>query len=109
MIVSTAIEILRPNEVVNVVGENVDLIVLLTALTPPNVKVNFFKPAKGIKLNEKCCQLESREIIKNHILFIHAFSGCDIPLRPFFGKGKSLILKILLEMRPDLTERIAVR
>lgn len=81
LIITTAIEIAK-NETetpVVVVREDVDLIVLLTALTPQNNIIYFFKPGKGnIKSRfYSSDSFQGNEECKSNILFLHAFSRCD--------------------------------
>jgi len=72
------------------VGEDIDLLVLLIALTPRENNIYFLKPISG-KIEKK---MYSTEYIQKHnhsminkILFYHALSGCDTT-SALFQKGK---------------------
>lgn len=85
-----------------VVGEDIDLLVLLIALSPENSKILFMKPGRG-KVPTKIFSsqsLDHKPIIKKNILVVHAFSGCDCT-SAVYGKGK-ISFCTLLEKRPDL-------
>lgn len=90
-IIRTAIKLSEKNEQVLVVGQDVDLVVLLAALSPDDKDIIFLKEAIG---NVKQRMYSSRDLqsssiirnLKKSILFIHAISGCDTS--GFFGKGK---------------------
>lgn len=98
LIIETALEECRRNRTV-VVGEDVDLLVLLIAV---NKDIYFMKPGIGkvsqrIYSSQSCYQYESSE---HHLLFLHAVSGCDTT-SAFFSKGKITALKLLAK-RQDL-------
>ncbi|KAJ8865980.1 hypothetical protein PR048_033504 [Dryococelus australis] len=59
-----------------VIGEDVDLIVLLTALTPPGRKVYFMKPGRG-NIEDKVYSTRQLYALpfSGSILFIHSFTG----------------------------------
>lgn len=104
-IIRTAIEKAANNSVTAVVGEDVDLIVLLMALTPSAKEIFFVKPGRG-KMETRI--FSSQELQKLSfccsILFLHSFSGCDTT-SAIFRKGKALFVK-LFEQNP-LTKEIA--
>ena len=97
-IIRTAIQISEKNEQVLVVGQDVDLVVLLAALSPDEKDILFLKEAIG---NVKQRMYSSRDLqsssiirnLKKSILFIHAISGCDTT-SGFFGKGKQQHVQI---------------
>lgn len=94
LIVKTAIE-MSNNGRTSV--EDVDLLVLLIALTPENKDIFFIKPGTG-KIKRKIFSSaeiqKSHERMKNTILLAHAFSGCDTT-SSIFHKGKLQIFKLL--------------
>ena len=90
---------------VTVVGEDVDLLVLLIALTPENKNIYFLKPGSG-KIAKKVFSSNDLQKqyfnIKNTILLAHAFSGCD-STSAIFRKGKLKILKIMEKYQTIIT------
>ncbi|XP_031335335.1 uncharacterized protein LOC116165167 isoform X2 [Photinus pyralis] len=101
LIVQTAQSLAEEHETVVVVGEDVDLLVIMIGtLTSSNVY--FLKPGKGKHLPsvyhpsstiDKC--------LAEHILFIHAVSGCD-STSALFKQGKVKFIKTLTKY-PDLS------
>lgn len=96
LIVKTAIE-MSNNGRTFVVGEDVDLLVLLTALTSEDKDTFLMKPGTG-KINRKIFSpseiKKSYQHIRDKILLAHAFSGCDTT-SSIFQKGKLQIFKLL--------------
>lgn len=96
MIVSTAIDLAKLGGTVIIVGEDIDLLVLLTAQEQQTAFCNIFllKPGKGSQDNlmysPSHCKLS--DIAKKNILLLHAFSGCD-STSAFFRKGKKTFVK----------------
>lgn len=89
-----------------IVGEDVDLIVLLMGLTQPNINVFFMKPERG-KVETKLFsvrQLQQLPFAKT-ILLLHSFSGCDTT-SAIHGKSKVGTAK-LFTAKPDLTQNIS--
>ncbi|KAF2894019.1 hypothetical protein ILUMI_12151 [Ignelater luminosus] len=88
---------------------DVDVLVLLTALSPIDREIYFQKPAKG-KIPQKLYSSKCLETVlpkcKQHILFLHSFTGCDTT-SAFFQRGKNVFAKNL-EKRPDLQNAAAV-
>lgn len=77
-----------------IVGDDFDLLVIMTARSPSNSEIFFLKPGKG-KVEQKTCSTRSLEgICKKYILFLHAFSGCD-GTSAMFQKGKTAAKKLL--------------
>lgn len=101
LIIETAINLQSENIVV--VSEDVDVLVLLTALSPIDREIYFRKPPKG-KIPQKVYSSKSIETIlpkcKEHILFLHAFTGCDTT-SAFFQRGKNVFANNF-EKRLDL-------
>jgi hypothetical protein len=107
MIVETALTISKTNKNATViVGEDIDILVIMTARTPPNLEIFFLKPEKG-KVEQKIYSSSSLEgRYKEHILFVHAFSGCG-GTSAIFRKGKSAAMK-LLQKREDLQDALKI-
>lgn len=98
LIIQTAIrESLNSESTIAVVGEDVDLLILLTALTPESRNITFLKPGRGKvparHYNSSDLQA-SLGSLKDYILFIHAASGCDT-VSSLFGQGKLKLLRLL--------------
>jgi len=75
-----------------IVGEDVDLMVLMVALTPPQQNIYLFKPStttrNGIVPSRLHCSSDQQQW-RDTILFVHAFCGCDTT-SAFYRKGKHL-------------------
>ncbi|XP_034947845.1 uncharacterized protein [Chelonus insularis] len=96
LIVTTAIELKnRVSKSVVVVGNDVDLIVLLVGLTSPGTIIYFYKMGSG-KTESRVYDTHSNQLFKDFILFVHAFSGCD-STSALFNKGKKRLVKLFLE------------
>lgn len=88
LIVTTAIDSSFSNVVI--VVEDIDVLVLLIALTPDTKEIYFLKPPRG-KTPQKVYSSDSLDELPNckeNVLFLHAFTGCDTT-SAFFNKGKS--------------------
>ncbi|GBN74981.1 hypothetical protein AVEN_203365-1 [Araneus ventricosus] len=79
-----------------VIGQDVDILVLLTALTPDYIDIFTLKEGKGkVKdrfysskdLQNSNLVIECTHTQKKSILFVHAISGCDTT-SGFYGMGK---------------------
>ncbi|KYM97251.1 hypothetical protein ALC62_12065 [Cyphomyrmex costatus] len=95
-IVTTAIAQSSIFNTVEIVGEDIDLLVLLLGLAPQSRNIFFRKPAKG-KVPPSLYSpsaLGCSESVANNILFVHAFSGCDTT-SSFFNIGKSKFLSVI--------------
>lgn len=99
LIVTTAIEkteIATNNSKVAILAEDVDVLVILAALTPGDREIFYIKPPKcktpGATYSSK--SLDHSPIIKENILFLHAMSGCDTT-SAFYGKGKTKLGDVL--------------
>ena len=107
LIVDTAINLETKNVVI--VSEDIDVLVILTALVNEDREIYFLKPARG-KVQQKIFSSKSLEKsfpkYKEHILFLHAFTGCDTT-SAFFNKGKIKFAKNF-EKRHDLHESAKV-
>ena len=83
-------------ESVTIVGEDVDLLIILTALAGYNSNIYMLKPGRG-NTESKLYTPSSTNFgltIKNNILFLHAFSGGDTT-SAFFRQGKLKFVKLL--------------
>lgn len=79
-----------------VVGEDVDLLVLLAARTPTEKTIFFLKPGKAQHQSEIYTPkslLSSFAKSQNHILFLHAITGCDTT-SAFYRRGKKTVFKM---------------
>lgn len=99
-IIKTSIEVARDtNKTVIVVGQDIDLLVLLNQLNSNNHDIYFLKPGSG---NGKNLFFTSNsfkhESFKNIVAFLHCFSGCDTT-SGFAGKGKKSIVNSLLDAK----------
>jgi len=101
LIIETALEQININKSI-VVGEDIDLLVLLIARTPAEKEIYFLKPGKAkVKTTIYSSKSFGSYIkSKDHILFLHAVTGCDTT-SAVFAKGKAKSLKTL-EKRDDL-------
>ncbi|KAK9878611.1 hypothetical protein WA026_022872 [Henosepilachna vigintioctopunctata] len=92
-----------------VLSEDVDVLVLLTALSPPEREIHFRKPSKGKILQREYSSKSLGKILpkcKEHILFLDAFTGCDTT-SAFFQSGKNVFEKNF-EKRTDLQNAATV-
>ncbi|GBM49576.1 hypothetical protein AVEN_186680-1 [Araneus ventricosus] len=72
-------------------GKDVDLVVLLIVLAPPESNIYFMKPGKG-KVEAKLFltrKLQKELSFAQTIILLHAFRGCDIT-PDIYGKSKAL-------------------
>jgi hypothetical protein len=95
LIIETAIEQLNATNTTVVVGEDVDLLVLLTARTPTDKIIYFLKPGKAQQQTEiySSKSLSAYPKCQNHILVLHAITGCDTT-STMFRRGKTSVLKL---------------
>ena len=79
LIIETAIEQFNATNTIVVVGEDVDLLILLTARTPIDKIIYFLKPGRAQQRTEMYSSksLSAYPKCQNHILFLHAIIGCD--------------------------------
>lgn len=95
LIVETAINQFNPANINVVVGEDIDLLVLITARTSSDKIIYFLKPGKAQQSSEFFSNesLSAFPKCKRHLLFLHAFTGCDTT-STLFRRGKTSILKL---------------
>lgn len=111
LIVQTAIKEAYNSHTVVVVGQDVDLLILIIALCPLDKDVRFLRDVQG-NIKERAyssLDIQNSEVLyncKNNILFAHAFSGCDTT-SAFFGKGKAQTVK-LINTRRDLDDALNI-
>lgn len=89
LIVTTALELSGLHESIIIVGEDVDLLIILTGIAKETERnVYFMKPGKGKspKLVYSANSLKDPTLAR-HILFYHAFTGCDTT-SAIFNQGK---------------------
>lgn len=107
LIVTTTIDISVTDEVV-VIGEDIDLLVLLIALAPEERNIHFLKPEKG-KIHRRIYYsryLQSADGLRDKILFAHAFSGCDTT-SCLYQKGNVKFFKLISD-RTDLHDAVKI-
>ena len=108
LIVNTAIEEASTTDSVTIVGEDVDLLVILTALAGSKHNIYFLKQGKGKTKNKLYTQASMKygSDIKDNILFLHPFSGANTT-SAFFKQGKLKFVS-LLKNHEELQELVAV-
>lgn len=83
------------------VGQDVDVLMILTARTLVTQQFFFLKPGKKmLKGNYSSRSFNGYHLIRDQILFLHAFSGCYMTFA-LSHKGKSSALKLMTK-REDL-------
>ncbi|XP_071574804.1 uncharacterized protein [Temnothorax nylanderi] len=106
LIVSTALEMASDYESVVIVGEDIDLLIILTGIANETQNnVYFMKPGK--RKSAKCLYSSTSlqdPTLAEHILFYHAFTGCDTT-SALFNQGK-IKITLLLKKTDDLREDI---
>lgn len=104
LIVRTAESLAPTHQTVVIVGEDVDLLVIMMGLnTSPNVYL--LKPGKG-KAPQLLHQPQSavKQNLAKHMMFLHAMSGCD-STSSLYNQGKTKFLKTLSK-HPELEETV---
>ena len=92
LIVNTTIE--KSNStLVAVIGEDVDLAVLLMVKTPTNRDILLVKPGRGKVKTSTYSVQEMQHLGMKDILFLHTFTGCDTTSAAF-RKSKVAFIKI---------------
>ncbi|GBO09400.1 hypothetical protein AVEN_220465-1 [Araneus ventricosus] len=86
LIVETAVSVKSQYDNIFVVGEGIDLSVLLTGLSPMKENLFFRKCGKGRTPDVLYSTTSFKYKFSRMILFIHAFSGCDTT-SALFGHG----------------------
>ncbi|XP_011859602.1 PREDICTED: uncharacterized protein LOC105557068, partial [Vollenhovia emeryi] len=95
LIVKTAIENASLYDSVTIIGEDIDLLVLLTGLGQETPNVFLRKPGKG-KTQEALYSAKSfkHSSIIDHIFLLHVFTGCDTT-SAIYNIGKTKLINIL--------------
>lgn len=103
-IVRCGIEKSASNPIVAVIGEDVDLVVLLIALTPPNTNIYFLKPSRG-KVETKIFSTQQLQELSFYqsILLLHAFSGCDTT-SAIYKKSKATMVTLFKNQTNQMQE-----
>lgn len=101
----TAINLKTSSNEVIIVGEDTDLLVILTSLAANKDKIYLRKEIK--KNQNNYLYYTQKSFIYTHlskyILFIHAFSGSDTT-SSFFNHGKKTAVEIIKKYEKDLSE-----
>lgn len=96
LIVQTALERATNFESVIIVGNDIDLLVILTGIAEPSHRNVFFlkpgqgKVAKSLYSSQSC----KDDSIRKYILLLHAFTGCD-STSALFNQGKIKVINNL--------------
>ena len=98
LIVQTAVRLSEDREIV-LVGDDTDLLVLLIHLAGENKHDIYFRPEPKKGAEVRCMGVNSIKHklgvkVCRHILFVHAFLGCDTTSR-VFGIGKAAAFKLI--------------
>lgn len=109
LIVRSTIELIKSKECVVMVGENIDFLVLLSALASTScTNIYFLRPGK--EKSNHCIysanNFKNSKHVKDNILFLHAFSGCDTTSL-FFRQGKIKFVK-LFDKNKELQDIISI-
>lgn len=100
LLCQTAQSLASEEEVVVLVGEDIDLLVILVGTDTPS-NVYFLKPGRGkVVPFVYHPQTTIKTSLAQHILFIHAISGCDTT-SALFHQGKLKAVKTI-DKNPDL-------
>ncbi|GBL77786.1 hypothetical protein AVEN_234611-1 [Araneus ventricosus] len=96
MIVNTAISVAPQYDYVRVVGEDIELLVLLIALASTHSNVFFQKCGRGKTPDSYYSTIPFNHKFSIELLFIYAISGCDIT-SALFGQGKNKFISLFLK------------
>src|SRR5688572_11493360 len=99
LIVTTAIE-KSETTTVAVIGEDVELAVLLMAKTPADPDILLVKPGRGKVQTNVYSTQQMQQLGLKDILFLHAFTGCDT-ISAAFRKSKVGFIR-LYQKHPDI-------
>ncbi|GBM96978.1 hypothetical protein AVEN_184918-1 [Araneus ventricosus] len=104
-IVNTAISVAPQYDYVRAISEDIDLLVLLTALASTHSNVFFQKCGRGKTPDSYYSTTSFNHKFSNELLFIHAISGCDIT-SALFGHIKNKFISLFLK-HEELLNRAA--
>lgn len=97
LIVNTAIKKSEDHQSIEIIGEDTDLLILLTQFSELDSNIVLAKP---MKRNKQKAIYNVRSFaypdFKKIVAFMHAFSGSDTT-SSFFQKGKDKIIKVMLD------------
>ncbi|GBL75983.1 hypothetical protein AVEN_120280-1 [Araneus ventricosus] len=95
LIIKSALEIEKKSQCLVVVGEDIDLLVIMT-LSTNSENIFFLKPGIGEAGDALYCAatLNIAPHIRDNISFLHAFSGCD-SISALFRQGKKTFMNVL--------------
>lgn len=90
LIVKTAIHLKRSeNKSVTIVGNDIDLLIILISLDSDDEVIYFYKMTPGKQANV-IYSTQNEKNLKPFLLFAHAFAGCDTT-SAVFKKGKKVL------------------
>ena len=93
----TALEIAQKNlGPVTVVADDTDIVVMLVHHWQENMSEVYFLQERWSKAWSVKHASSRNEIIKEHLLFLHSWSGCDTT-SAVFGKGKPKLVETLIK------------
>lgn len=105
LIVDTAVEMSETTSV-GIVGEDVDLIVLLMAKADAHKDIIFIKPGRGKIRDSFFSSQDLQQQGFKDVLFLHAFTGCDTT-SSVFRKSKVAFAKLYLKS-PEVQKAASV-
>ncbi|GBM47025.1 hypothetical protein AVEN_91969-1, partial [Araneus ventricosus] len=105
-IANSAISVAPQYDYVCVVGEDIDLLVLLTALASTHSNVFFQKCGRGKTPDSYYSTTSFNHTFSNELLFIRAISGCDITSALFDQGKKNKFISLFLK-HEELLNRAA--
>lgn len=96
LIINTVISVSNTYESVYVVGEDVDLLVILSRIAQARKNIYLLKPSRQ-SVEEKLYSSSSFQYpeIQHFICFIHAFIGCDTT-SSLYKQGKAKLIKLFM-------------
>lgn len=101
LIVTTAISLAAEYDAVEIIGEDIDLLVLMTSLAQ-GLSIYFRKPGRGGAPDKLFTTSSYKYSAPENLLLLHALSGCDTT-SSLFGFGKTKFCT-LFQNRPALNE-----
>ena len=111
LIITTAIEISKTGKNVIVVGQDIDLLVLLNQLGSNQSNLYFLKPATGrsqdVIYSSQSFMFQDLKLDEDNqsiVAFLHCFTGCDTT-SAFAGRGKKTSFMSLTKI-PDLLQLV---
>ncbi|KYN03290.1 hypothetical protein ALC62_05871 [Cyphomyrmex costatus] len=96
LIIQTAYNLTPTVKTVIIIGEDIDLLVLLTQLTPVNQPIYLLKKGRGREVDRWYSNNSFKyPDLRKYIAFLHAASGCDT-VSSFYKQGKNKLIKIFI-------------